>query len=228
MKRILLLAAMVFGLGVTAVHSRTIDWGSSVGGSILDSNGVALDDSYIFELGSFGSFIPTGDNLDQWQSNWKPFDRATAPAANGWNSTFSYFASSATLLNGGVSDSSPPLPAYSFAPNEQAYIFIYNSLNAYNFLSEWALITNNSLDLNTADDWLFPVPGDKTEMPLEWRVSGANAVIYGGVNNQQGAGNYTVDPANFDLQTHAVPEPAGALLIGITGFLTLLRRRRLR
>ncbi|MES2598539.1 MAG: PEP-CTERM sorting domain-containing protein [Verrucomicrobiota bacterium] len=225
MKRILLLAALI-GISATAVHSRTIDWGSSVGGNILDSNGNALDDSYTFELGSFGSFIPTGDNLDQWQSNWKVFDRAVAP--DGWNSSASYFASSATLLNGGISDSSPPLPAYSFAPNEQAYIFIYNAFNAMDLLSEWALITNDGFDLNSADDWRFPIPGDKTDMPLEWRVSEASTVIYGGVNNQQGAGNYTVDPANFDLQTHAVPEPAGALLIAITGFLTLLRRRRTR
>lgn len=225
MKRLLLLGILVCGFGVTPVHSRTIDWGSSVFSTLVDSGGSALDNSYIFELGSFGSFTPTGDNLDLWVANWKVFDRAEAPAANGWNSTFSYFSSSATLLSGGISDQSPPLPAYSFAPNEQAYIFIYNTLT-FDYVSEWALITNNGLDGSSANDWLFPIPGDKTDMPVEWRVSGASTVIYGGVHSDQGPGNYTVDPASFDIQTHVVPEPAGALLVGLTGMLSLFRRRR--
>lgn len=225
MKRILLLGAVLFGFGVTPARSITIDWGGAVFSTLVDSTGAALDNSYIFELGSFGSFVPTGENMDQWVSNWKVFDRAQAPAASGWNSTFSYFSSSATLEAGGVSSESPPLLPYTFAANEQAFIFVYNTLS-FDYLSEWALITNNGLDGTSSNDWRFPLPGDKTDMTLEWRVSNASTVIYGGANDVQGAGNYTVDPGTFDLQTHVVPEPAGTLLIGITGFLALLRRRR--
>lgn len=225
MNRLSILLGLLLALGVLPARAFTIDWGSGVGDTLVDSHGVALNDSYVFELGSFGGFTPTGQNQGDWAANWKVFDRAQAPAASGWNSTFSFFSSSATVLAGGFSSESPPLPSFTFSQGEQAYIWVYDSLT-FNLLSEWALITNNSLDGSSADDWLFPAPGGKTDIPLEWRVSAATTVIHGGVNDEQGYGSYSVDPVIFDLQTHIVPEPAGIMLLAAAGFLQLTRRRR--
>ncbi|MBE7493473.1 MAG: hypothetical protein HS117_00855 [Verrucomicrobiaceae bacterium] len=222
MTRLLHLCALLLALGALPARAVTIDWGSSVGDVLLSSNGVPLDDSYIFELGSFGGFTPTGQNQGEWMAHWKPFDRAQAPAASGWNSAFSYFSSSVTMLDGGLSSASPPLPPYTFLAGEQAYIFVYNSL-AFDGLSEWALVTNGSLDGNAANDWLMPAAGGKTDIPLEWRLSTASTVIHGGVNSVQGYGSYTFEPGTFDLQTHTVPEPSGVLLLAAA---TLRRRRR--
>jgi hypothetical protein len=56
----------------------------------------------------------------------------------------------------------------------------------------------------------------------------------GGPNGVQGAGNFTATPPNtpgnangWTLQTHTavVPEPSGALLIGVVGMLAMVRRR---
>jgi hypothetical protein len=224
MNRLLLLGSLLLALSALPARATTIDWGNSAGDVLLSSNGVPLDDTYIFELGSFGGFTPTGLNQGDWLANWKPLDRAQAPAASGWNSAASFFSSSVTLLDGGISSESPPLPAFTFAPGEQAYIFVYNSL-ALDGVSEWALITNNGLDGNAANDWLMPNAVGKTAIALEWRLSDASTVIHGGVNSMQGYGNYTFDPGTFDLQTHTVPEPAGVLLMAVAG-LHLLRRRR--
>lgn len=210
--RTLLLCGLLLCLAQLPAHARTIDWGNGIGDILVDSNNVALDSGFTFELGTFGSFVPTLSNHGDWVANWKVFDRAVAPGANGWNPAAGYFSSSATLLTGTYSSESPPLPSFTFAEGEQAYIWIYDSL-AFDYVSEWALITNNALDGTTADDWLMPAVGGKTDMPLEWRVSDATVVIYGGVNNTQGDGNYTVDPGTFAIQTHVVPEPAGMVLV---------------
>ena len=221
-----LLLALLLGAGFP-LQARTIEWGNAVGDTVVTSAGIALDDSFIFELGSFGSFTPTEFNLDLWAANWKVFDRAVAPALEGWNSAAGFFSSAATMNAGGVSSESPPLPPATFAEGEQAYIWVYNGMTI-DALTEWALITNNALDGNITDDWLFPAPGGKTDLPLEWRVSNATAVPFGGLNDEEGPGDYTVDPGVFDLQTHAVPEPASALLIGIAGLIFQFRRRHRR
>lgn len=219
-----LLLALLLGGGLP-LQARTIEWGNAVGDTVVTSTGIALDDSFVFELGSFGSFTPTESNLELWAANWKVFDTAVAPALEGWNSAAGFFSSAATMNAGGVSSESPPLPSATFAEGEQAYIWVYNGLTI-DALTEWALVTNNSLDGNIADDWLFPAPGGKTDMPLEWRISGATQVAFGGLNDVEGAGDYSVTPPSFDLQTHAVPEPASALLLGLAGLLSLRRRQR--
>lgn len=211
---------VLLAAGMISLPARTIEWGNSVGDILVDSNGVALDDSYVFELGSFGLFTPTELNMDQWAANWKAFDRAEAPAAEGWNSAFSYFSSSATLETGGVSSESPPLPAFTFQPGEQAFIWIFNVLDIEPG-TEWGLFTNDSLDGNAGNDWLFPEPGDKTDLPLEWRLFDAQSVIYGGLHGEQGAGEYAVDPPAYQAQTHIVPEPSGALLLGLTAIVLI-------
>ena len=123
----LVLALIVVSTPLLAAH--TINWGNSVGSSLYSSTGSALDDSYTFELGSFGSFVPTEFNMTEWLSNWKVFDRAAAPAGSGWNSGAGYFTSSSTLLGNGTSSEAVTwsLPGYTFGAGEQGYIWVYNT-----------------------------------------------------------------------------------------------------
>ncbi len=220
-----ILAFAVIVTSSAMLQARTIEWGNAVGDTVVNSQGVALDATYIFELGSFGSFVPNELNLDLWAANWKAFDRAVAPELDGWDSVLGFFSSSATLEGDFTSSESPPLPSYTFAEGEQAYIWVYNGLSI-DALTEWALVTNNSLDGNSADDWLFPAPGGKTDMPLEWRLSNASNVGFGGLNDEEGPGGYTVDPGFFALQTHTVPEPSGMLLVLAAAAFGMARNRR--
>ena len=216
--------ALLLVMTPAMLPARTIDWGSAVSDTLATSSGLALADTFIFELGTFGTFVPSEFNLDLWLANWKVFDRATAPAANGWDPVNGFVSSSATLLTNGTSSESPPLPAFTFAQGEQAYIWVYNGFTI-GALTEWALVTNNSLDGNPLDDWLMPAHSDQTAQPLDWRLSTATQVPFGGLNDVQGPGDFTVDPGVFQLQTHTVPEPASALLIAISGLLFQFRRR---
>lgn len=220
----LILALTLLVLSAAKLPARTIDWGGAVGDTLVTSTGTPLTDSFVFELGTFGSFVPTEANLDQWAANWKIFDHAIAPAANGWDSALGFFTGSATLQTNGTSSNSPPLPQFTFAQGEQAYIWVYNSLTISS-LTEWALITNNGLDGNPLDDWTMPSHSDQTLQPLDWRVSNATDVPFGGLNDDEGPGDYTVDPGVFQVQTHTVPEPGTALLIGIGGLVFQFRRR---
>lgn len=223
--KLLSIAFALFAMSSSMLTARTIDWGGSVNGLLYTSNGIALDASFTFELGTFGdTFVPTQFNMELWTANWKVFDRAIAPALNGWDPATQFFSGTATLQTNGTSSESPPLPAYTFAQGEQAYIWVYNGLTI-DALSEWALVTNNSLDGNALDDWTMPAHSDHTLQPLDWRLSNATGVPFGGLNDVEGPGQYTVTPPSFDLQTHVVPEPASALLVGIAGLLAMRRRR---
>lgn len=226
--KFLLLTLAILGTASGHVHARTVDWGGAVGDSLFTSAGSIFDDSMIFELGSFGtSFTPTDLNMDQWLTNWKVFDRATA--GNGWNSTDQFIASSANLTTSGTSSESPPLPSFTFAQGEQGYIWAYKTDQTYAPGLEWALITNNGSDGISTNDWLFPAHSDQTGLPLQWRFSTASTPIFGALNNVQGAGSFSTDPVGEQLQTHtvaAVPEPGGALLIAAAGLMVRLRRRR--
>lgn len=206
----------------SSMEARTISWYSSIFDELYDSSGVYLDDSYTFDIGAFANgFVPTSTNMDQWAANWKPFDRAVV--GDGWNSGVRYFTGSASLQSNGTSDSG--IGAYTFSAGEVAYLWVYNS-QAVSSSSEWALVTNSSLDGNSLDNWTFPAYDPLNPNPVEWALAGATEPIYGGVNNVQGAGEHTSSPSPFSLQTHAVPEPGGAFLIAAAGLLALTRRMR--
>jgi hypothetical protein len=220
-------------------EAATINWGTYLTSSSLlyNSSGANLDNSYVFELGTFGlTFTPTAANMNSWLANWKPFDRAQAPIASGFNPTAGVVGSFATL-EVDYTTSEATLPQTNlFATGEQAYIWVYQSTpgnpNPMPTLvaSEWALVTNNATDGDALDDWRMPAPGGHLNTSYDWRIEDGTAVVFGGLNDTQGAGNFTNTPAAFTLQTHAtvapVPEPTGTLLLASTGLLSLFRRRR--
>lgn len=211
--------------GTSELHGGSISFGNDPGNILLQSQGVtALDDAFIFELGGFQTgFIPTVANLPAWQVNWKPFDRAQAPSSSGWNSAISYFNSGATLLPNGHSDQG--LSSDVFTGGELAYLWVYNSKSIVPG-SEWALVTNDDSDGIFTNNWQFSDPTDPLAFPVEFQLSTASNPIFGGLNNVQGGGDFTVPPTTFHLQTHVVPEPTGALLILIAGILVRLQRAR--
>ena len=219
-----LLAGGLFFASVA--QARTIVWGTDVNSLLIDSSGALLDSSYTFELGSFGSFMPTSNNLDEWLANWKVFDRATAPGANGYNPTAGYVSRSA-VLEADQTTANTSLPQdVTFQQGEQAYIFVYQGLDL-NSVFEWALVTNDSSDGNSADDWLFPVSDTRSPDALDWKINGATTAVFGGENGVQGPGDYTGTQPGFVLQTAgAVPEPGSALFILLSGLLLHFRRKR--
>ena len=203
-------------LGTTA-QGRTIAWGSEIDSILLDSSGVAMDASYTFELGTFGGFVPTAANMDQWLANWKVFDRATAPVS--FNTSAGWVSSSATL-EADMTSSRSDLPQYTYSVGEQAYIMVYDSLSFTEPGTEVGLVTNK--------DWLMPTSDTHSPDTRDWRINMAGTAVYGGLNNTQGPGEHSADPAIFVLQTHTsalpVPEPGSALLLVVAG--ALVRRRR--
>jgi len=230
MKQTFLILAAALSLPKGGVQAATINWGSAVLSSLYDSTGALLDDSFTFELGTFGSFVPTELNIYQWQANWKPLDRAEAPASGGgWNSSMGYFTSSVTLQSDGTSSEATTwsLPAFTFSAGELAYIWTYNIQTLVPNSTEWALFTN-AFDGNSADDWLLPSPSNQTNLPWDWRLANATFTPFGAIDDTQGPGDYSNDPGILDLQTHTtpVPEPASALLIALAGMLSFMRRSR--
>jgi len=206
-------------------RASTLVWGSTPGDSLYTSYGLALDANFIFELGTFGSFIPTLANADEWLTNWKVFDRAQAPAIDGWNPGAGYFASEATLTTTYQSTSPYASSSVTFAAGEQVYIWTYNTL-VFAQGAEWALITNDSSDGNAGDNWVMPEPECCGASVLEFRVEDATKVPLGGVNDERGPGTFTADPPAYQLQTASVPEPGAGFLLGALALAAGLRRRR--
>ena len=71
-----LFATVAFAVALTRIQAQTLNWGNEVFGDLTDSEGVTLDNTFVFELGSFfNGFVPTESNLDQWVLNWEVFDQ---------------------------------------------------------------------------------------------------------------------------------------------------------
>lgn len=197
-------------------HGSTIFWGSDFNSVLLTSDGQPLDGSFSFELGAFTSgFEPTIHNTNQWQANWKVFDRAFDPTPadpndgdpEGWNEIDRFFVGTVDHNSAGGSSSPDANPADAFAQDDVAYLWVYNSKSIVPG-SEWALVKDIT---NLPNIWRFPDPNDSSS--YNWDLANADAAIIGGVNGVQGDGAFSFDPGTFNLQTHVVPEPGSALLL---------------
>ena len=212
----LLILASCLLLG-SAVQARTIAWGTETDSILIDSNGTTLDADYTFELGTFGTFVPTATNMDQWLTNWKVFDRAVAPTD--YNVEFGWVSNSATL-EADMTSSRSDLPQHTFNVGEQAYIMVYDSLALGQANTEVALVTDST--------WLMPTSDTHSPDTRDWRINAAGNAVYGGLNDVQGPGAHSANPTAFVLQTHTtaapVPEPSSAMLLTLAGL--MMRRRR--
>jgi hypothetical protein len=211
------------------IQAASISWSNQVFDTLYDSNGAALDSTFQFEIGTFiNGFIPTGDNVADWSTNWTIFDAATLNTDELFvgSGPLNFFTSTATHQTDSQSSSLFTTPGSTFAQNTQAFLWVYDS-KTVSFTSEWALVTDLVSTGNTADAWRFPSPTNDTGF-LTWSLADAENAVFGKVQNGSsvGAGEFTVQPATFSLQTHQVPEPGGALLIASAGLLFMLRRAR--
>lgn len=232
-----LLAAVGMTVFAAPTHAgaSTINWGSLFNDELYTSTGAVLDGTFSFEIGSFGSFIPTTSNMDQWAANWKVFDRVFDPTPGdpndgdpeGWNIPLQFFVGSADHNALAGSDSPDANPLDVFNQNEIGYMWIYNSKDNVP-TSEWALLGNFNSAGDTGNLWQFPNPADPPGTAYEWKLADADTAVIGGVNGVQGPGEYTATPGSFSLQTAVVPEPGSAALILLAGVVPFMGRRRAR
>ena len=62
---------------IDPAHGGQVDWSSSVFSVHQRSDGAALDDSFVFELGAFADdFVPTSTNTAEWATHWRVAQRA--------------------------------------------------------------------------------------------------------------------------------------------------------
>jgi hypothetical protein len=231
---------MLAGAESARAAAVTINWNNSPGQQALMADGsTSLNGTFSFQLGVFGStaspFAPTPSNFADWFLNWHPMDTAQ------WDSGSTYFTGSITLNDNNI-----------FEAGAQAYVWAYNNQGLF-ASSQWLLLTDDSSDGSSADNWTVPTAGssNQTNPPVDWVINCDHLspvpdynVIWGGVDDEQGAdaawnaaNNPDVSiftaptgtpPANqFCLQVHqlAVPEPTSALAL-VSGLALIARRRR--
>lgn len=207
------LMALILVFGGASARSQTLDWGSLTQSTIMDSQGAPLDNTFLFQLGTFDvDFTPTQTNLGQWSANWHTF----ATAAYSYDpDNLGYFTGTENVQD--VSDYANMFQGL------QAYLWIHNAAD-----TEYLLATTSS------DKWKFPALDPDccpTGEVTQWSVSdlGTDTPVWGSQLDYHGGGDYagSILPYPYDLQTSAVPEPASSLLALLGGGLVMTRRRRL-
>ena len=215
----------LFFVSVESGQAATITWGSQFNDVLLNSDGQNLDATFSFEIGTFEALIPTASNMGEWAAAWKVFDRAYQDDANGWNWVERFFTGNAIHQADGSSSSVHAQSGQVFQAGEVVYLWVYNSKNIESG-TEWALVSNGLAGGSTFDDWIMPDPLESVSTTYEWALVDANEVVVGGANGMRGAGEFSATPANFSIQTAAVPEPGSMLLLAGAALARVLRRRR--
>ena len=212
--------------GPFSATASTIFWGSLNNDFLYDSNGNQLDSDFVFEVGIFdttGGWSPNSSNMSEWGARWMLFDRVVT--ATGWNANDQFFEGTVDhTITGGSSDAEANA-AHVFPLGTQAYLWVYDTQDFIQG-AEWALLADFDKGTNLFGlGWEFPDPSEQSGQSYDWQTRDLDTAIFGGVNNVQGAGSFTVNPGIFTIQTHVVPEPGSALLLLAAGA-GLLRRRR--
>jgi hypothetical protein len=206
---VLSLVALIAVLCTQASYSQTLNWGSLTNSTIVDSQGMPLDEMFVFELGAFDpGFNPSESNIGQWADHWNVFDAASYA----YNPTdLGYFTGTTHLQD---------VPGYTGTfEGLGAFLWVRNNGKTEQFLSSTA-------------SWTFPTldPGCCPTAVTTWSVSdlATDTPVWGSHDELHGGGNYFA-PGPFDLQTHAIPEPGSWVMVLVgCGTLFLHRRRRSR
>lgn len=200
------------------LSAATVNWGTSFDSGLATSTGTEIDSSYTFELGFFAnSFIPTLENVAQWEENWRTFDVASYNQSEGW------VTGTAQMNADGTSSSVAADLGVNFSEME-AYVWVYN-VTSTGFQAEWFLGRSQS--------WVFPTAsGDDCcdeSLPVQWSIedmaTGEKPVI--GAHGEAVGGGVASQPGVYTIQTYAIPEP-GSLWLMTLSIGACLRRRRMK
>jgi hypothetical protein len=197
-----------------SANAGSVTFDATTSAMLLDGQGLALDNTFKFELGTFGgSFVPTASNTDQWWSNWKPFARADEPSGT-FAPDFGAFLISATLDNLGASDSG--LTDYlgnapTFTTGEAAYLWAFDD-QTVSAPTDWALVGSPS--------WVLPDPTSAT--PVTFNLSEGSPAVFG--NFDPTFAGTIAGPINTIGRLQTVPEPGSVFLVAIAGLCARFRR----
>lgn len=179
--------------------------------SFSDSSVITDSDGVVFQIGVFyGIFVPTAENTDQWEENWRvledaagqPLDGSTTPLHT-INSVFDDFMGFTDEVE--ITHNNSP-----FVAGKQGYLWGYDTRVGPQ--AEWFLVTN--------EDWLLP-SGSGVVPTATWSVTDANGtqVVLGSL----AGADMTFEAVS--VMPAAVPEPSAAALAALAGALALRRRR---
>lgn len=211
MKNILIALSLI----ATAAPAATIQWGGSVWGTDLQSDGVTpLTSAFDFEIGTWAEgFVPSDSNYVDWSANWEPI------ATTSYNATNMFFAGETQFLDENTSLPDIQFNGNTYIAGDQVYLWGYNTKTVAPG-SEWTLVTNGV-------DWTVPSASpSQSSLPVSFRVSNADSPMIGDLpTTENGGGEYTPPVVAFEIQTAAVPEP-GAGILAVFGLALIFRRRR--
>ena len=212
----------------SADHARaaiTINWGSPVDSVLRDSYGSTLGADMHFQLGAFaGSFVPTFENIDLWQTNWRVFDEADYSVGDGYFTGTADIASVTGLSNS--QDATGTSATFNFL-GKDAYLWVFNSQVPTLWTTQWTLVRDAT--------WVFPeqlefpvLPEDccGSVLPKDWSLSDlgvGDKPVFGRKGGEEGGGTSYAESPSYSLQTYSlVPEvssvPAMMALVLLAGF----------
>lgn len=212
MKRFLLIFLGLLAMVKPIKASVTMVWASQLDLVAVQSDGITnVNEQFLVHVGVFApSFTPTAANRAQWVENWVSF------GSTPFDTVDNQFNASTTLTDN------------SLAPQgSQIYIWVTNN----NPVPEWFIATNDSMDGNSADDWVVPdiSTTNQTTGSMQFDLNEFTlplvTVLYGKTEQQTGGGDFTGTPTNFGIQTHIIPEPSTTLGLFAALLLTFRRRR---
>lgn len=227
------LSLLLVLLSMGTARSQTVDWGTSYSENPLAflSNGSVDNHTLTWQLGWFtDGFIPDQINYSLWEANWNSVATAYHDEAGG------LWSVSGHVDNVGLA-----------AGGKQEYIFAFNDMGLLGTDAGQAFLArqDGTFFPTGANANIFDIadfagdPGDDSITVIWGRIDrdmyAAGGIVTGGGEFSSLVADSNAQPPDslngtFEVQAGSwavVPEPSTVLLIGVTGFMTLLRRRRI-